>query len=272
VRAYDPLLQPRDGGVVLRSRHHRNGVVFGESDGDGEYRLATRVGEVRVAVRTSGGVHEASLTSVEPRHEPASDELVTGALAALGWRREELDPTIPPARAYGGAWHLVLAAGSAGRLAELDYDFEALRTLMAREGLTTLQLVWRERPDVFHARTRSRWVASSRIPPQVRLPQHSADTCGTRGSSKRQPRSTSVRAKRSAGRAGYGSTYRLRAASSSRARPFLSPRTNSPLRERQGDDVGEVDRKELIRAYKETRRPAGCLLCPQYGDRELSLG
>jgi len=148
IRYYSPEMEVSFCGHATIA----TGVVLGESDGDGEYRLATRVGEVRVAVRTSGGGREASLTSVEPRHEPASDELVTGALAALGWRRQELDPTIPPARAYGGAWHLVLAAGSAARLAELHYDFEALRALMAHGGLTTLQLVWREEPGVFHAR------------------------------------------------------------------------------------------------------------------------
>ena len=37
-------------------------------------------------------------------------------------------------------------------MANLDYDFDALRALMQREGLTTLQLVWRERDDLFHSR------------------------------------------------------------------------------------------------------------------------
>jgi PhzF family phenazine biosynthesis protein len=37
-------------------------------------------------------------------------------------------------------------------LRALDYDFDALRHLMTVAGWTTLQLVWRERPDRFHAR------------------------------------------------------------------------------------------------------------------------
>ncbi len=64
----------------------------------------------------------------------------------------DLDRSIPPAKAYAGAWHLVLAVTDSHRLAPLEYDFDRLKTLMLREGLTTLQLVWRERPDVFHAR------------------------------------------------------------------------------------------------------------------------
>ena len=46
----------------------------------------------------------------------------------------------------------MLAVTARDRLAELDYDFDRLRSLMLRDGLTTLQLVWRERPDVFHSR------------------------------------------------------------------------------------------------------------------------
>ena len=38
------------------------------------------------------------------------------------------------------------------RLARLNYDFENLKALMLREGLTTLQLVWRESTNLFHSR------------------------------------------------------------------------------------------------------------------------
>lgn len=128
------------------------GIVLGETEGDGTYRLATAVGEVPVAVRTHDGVREASLTSVEPTHVPASEALVGEALAALGWEAGELDTTLPPAKAYAGAWHLVLPVAEARRLVTLAYDFDGLKAMMLREGLTTLQLVWRERPDVFHSR------------------------------------------------------------------------------------------------------------------------
>lgn len=128
------------------------GVVLGTIEGDATYRLATRVGVVPVAVHSRDGVREASLTSVEPTHTHAPDALVEEALDALGWKKTELDPAIPPAKAYAGAWHLILAVAEWRRLASLNYDFERLKRLMLHEGLTTLQLVWRERSDVFHAR------------------------------------------------------------------------------------------------------------------------
>jgi PhzF family phenazine biosynthesis protein len=128
------------------------GVVLGEECGDGVYRLATSVGVVPVTVRERHGIREASFTSVPPRYETASEELVAAALSALRWERSDVDASIPPARAYAGAWHLVLAVLREECLADLDYDFERLRALMLDEGLTTLQLIWREAPDVFHSR------------------------------------------------------------------------------------------------------------------------
>jgi PhzF family phenazine biosynthesis protein len=148
VRYFSPQIEvPFCGHATVAT-----GVVLGEAEGDGTYVFATPAGEVPVAVRTRDGVREASLTSVEPAYAPAPGALVGEALSALGWVSRDLDESIPPAKAYAGLWHLVLAVADAGRLATLDYDFERLKALMLREGLTTVQLVWRERPDTFQSR------------------------------------------------------------------------------------------------------------------------
>ncbi len=54
--------------------------------------------------------------------------------------------------AFAGAQHPVLAVQSREVLADLDYDYESLAALMADHEWTTMQLVQREREDVFHAR------------------------------------------------------------------------------------------------------------------------
>jgi PhzF family phenazine biosynthesis protein len=128
------------------------GVLLAEEGGDGVYRLSTAIGEIPVAVRTRHGQREASLTSVEPEYTAPSEIFIADALSALGWQRSDLDASIPPAKAYAGAWHLVLAAARYERLAELDYNFDALKAVMLREGVTTLQLIWRESKGVFHSR------------------------------------------------------------------------------------------------------------------------
>ncbi|NEE34618.1 PhzF family phenazine biosynthesis protein, partial [Streptomyces sp. SID7982] len=99
-----------------------------------------------------GGALRATLTSVAPHVEEVAEADLTEALAALDWAAGDLDPALPPRIAYAGARHLVLAAATRERLAELDYDFARLEALMRRLDLTTLQLVWREGPEVFHVR------------------------------------------------------------------------------------------------------------------------
>lgn len=148
VRYYSPQAEvPFCGHATIAA-----GVLLGETWNDGTYRLDTRAGEVAVDVRMNAGSRAASLTSVPPEHSPVPPELMADALEALGWDAADLDPSIPPALAYAGAWHLVVAAGTADRLARLDYDFDGLRSIMLAAGLTTVQLIWRERGHLFHAR------------------------------------------------------------------------------------------------------------------------
>lgn len=128
------------------------GVVLGHLNGAGIYRLATAVGEVPVAVEQIDVDWHASLFSVAPEHRGADPALVEAALASLGWQADELDPNLPPAVAYAGAWHLVLATASKARLDALSYDFGSLKALMLSENLTTLQLVWQESSTRFHVR------------------------------------------------------------------------------------------------------------------------
>ncbi|MFR9795182.1 PhzF family phenazine biosynthesis protein [Streptomyces sp. MS06] len=127
-------------------------VALGERFGTGRFDLHTPAGRVPVTVREENGALKATLTSVPPRVDEADPDDVAEALAALGWKAGELDSALPPKIAFAGVRHLVLAAANRQRLADLDYDFDRLLALMRRLDLTTLQLVWRETPTVFHAR------------------------------------------------------------------------------------------------------------------------
>jgi PhzF family phenazine biosynthesis protein len=148
VRYYSPEIEvPFCGHATIAT-----GVVLGGMEGAGVYRFSTAVGVVSVALRRKGALWEASLTSVQPRHEPAPSSLVDEALAALNWRRDELNDAIPPTRIYAGSWHLLLAAATSARLAALDYDFERLKRAMLADDLATLQLVWREDAGLYHSR------------------------------------------------------------------------------------------------------------------------
>ncbi|MFK8014263.1 MAG: PhzF family phenazine biosynthesis protein [Gammaproteobacteria bacterium] len=148
IRYFSPLAEvPFCGHATIAS-----GVALGRSDGLGEYRLQTTVGEIPVQVTERDDRIIATLTSVDTHHKNVPAAVLADALDALDWHAEELDTRIPPALAYAGAWHLVIAAATQERLSNLDYDFDALKTLMLAHELTTLQLVWRADLKHFHAR------------------------------------------------------------------------------------------------------------------------
>jgi PhzF family phenazine biosynthesis protein len=149
VRYFSPLAEVAFCGHATVA----TAVALAERLGPGPLVFDTPVGEVPVDTDTGAdGAVRATLTSVPTSSRPADPAELDAALAALGWRPEDLDPALPPRVAFGGVHHLVLAAATRGRLADLDYDFDALAALMRAAGWTTVQLVWREGPDLFHAR------------------------------------------------------------------------------------------------------------------------
>lgn len=159
VRYFSPLAEvPFCGHATIAS-----GVALAErglaarppvDGGPATLVLETNGGPVAIATESApdGGLTRATLTSVATWVREPHPDLLATALALLGWRRDDLDPLLPPAIAFAGATHLILAAAERRRLATLDYPFEELKALMLENDLTTIQLVWREAAERFRAR------------------------------------------------------------------------------------------------------------------------
>jgi PhzF family phenazine biosynthesis protein len=149
IRYFSPLAEvPFCGHATIATA-----VALADRDGPGELVLNTKSGRVPITTkRDDQGRITATLTSVPPRTADLAGDDLDELVAALGWRAEDLDPELPPRIGYAGAWHPVIGAGTRERLADLDYDFDRLGTLMAARDWTTVQLVWREGETRFHAR------------------------------------------------------------------------------------------------------------------------
>ena len=158
VRYFSPLAEvPFCGhatiaaGVAIAERSADR--VEGGAEDPIELVFATNAGPVAVTVAPGpDGLPRATLTSVEPWVRDPDPDLLARTLALLDWRPDELDPDLPPAVAFAGAKHLVIAARTLATLERLAYPFEDLKALMIEYDLTTVQLVWREAPDRFRAR------------------------------------------------------------------------------------------------------------------------
>ncbi|GAA4708580.1 PhzF family phenazine biosynthesis isomerase [Phytohabitans rumicis] len=149
VRYFSPKAEvPFCGHATIASA-----AAYADRHGPGVLRFDTRAGAVQVSTAvTPDGATTATLTSVPPKTAPLPDADLAALLAALRWAPGDLDPALPPRVAFAGAWHPVIAAATRARLADLAYDMDALAALMARRDWTTIDLVYRESPDVFHAR------------------------------------------------------------------------------------------------------------------------
>ena len=149
IRYFSPAAEvPFCGHATIASA-----VALADHGADSQLRFQTPAGEVAVTVGTdASGRTVATLTSVTPSVSAVARAVVCEALAALGWTEHDIDPQLPPRIAFAGAHHLVFGVRSRELLAGLTYDFQRLLALMTAQGWTTIQLVWRETPDLFHSR------------------------------------------------------------------------------------------------------------------------
>ena len=148
IRYYSPEAEvPFCGHATIAT-----GVALGMAEGEGLFTLSSTVGDIPVQIHNREGVVTASLTSVKPSQTIPHPSLLTASLNHLNWSENELDSIIAPVIAYAGAKHLVLSVKHKARLENLNYDFDALKSLMLEYELTTLQLIWRESNTTFHSR------------------------------------------------------------------------------------------------------------------------
>jgi PhzF family phenazine biosynthesis protein len=149
VRYFSPKAEvPFCGHATIASA-----AAYAKRHGPGVLHLDTRAGVVEVSTTVgTDGATTATLISVEPQTKPIAAGDLAALLAALRWTPGDLDATLPPRVAFAGAWHPIVATASRQRLADLDYDMDALARLMARRDWTTIDLVCRESAHVFHAR------------------------------------------------------------------------------------------------------------------------
>jgi PhzF family phenazine biosynthesis protein len=128
------------------------GAALAQQQGDGVFPLILNDVEITVEGRRDGDSIAAALQSPPTRSEPISDALLSEVLAMFGYTCGDLNPDLPPARAHGGADHLVLTLNSREALAAMHYDLDQGRELMNREGLITILFAWAETPCRFHTR------------------------------------------------------------------------------------------------------------------------
>jgi PhzF family phenazine biosynthesis protein len=128
------------------------GAALALRNGDGVFPLTLNHAAITVEGRRHGKIIAAALQSPATRSAAAPAQLVSAALELFGYTQDDLEPSLPPALAHGGADHLVLGLNSRAALAAMKYELNAGRMLMKGAGLTTILLAYAETAQLFHTR------------------------------------------------------------------------------------------------------------------------
>ena len=130
-----------------------SGAVLGDLHGEGTYRLYLNQGRISVSVsKSEAGVFSATLQSPNTWSEFAPQEYVEKLLVNFNFSISDLNPKYPVSFAFAGAKHLVAVLSDRKKLTEMSYEFDPVKSLMQKEGLTTINLVWIESTQTIHSR------------------------------------------------------------------------------------------------------------------------
>ena len=129
------------------------GYVLGEKNGEGKYKLYLNDGSINVTVeKTTSNTTFVSLNSPRTFSEPAPSKYVKEVLAAFGLSIDDVDSNFPVRFASAGAKHLIIVLGEHEKLSSMSYEFEKVKSLMAKEQLVTINLLWKASSNLFHSR------------------------------------------------------------------------------------------------------------------------
>jgi PhzF family phenazine biosynthesis protein len=110
-------------------------------------------GSIDVTIgKTATNTIYVSLNSTPTLSEPAPSKYVNQILEAFGLTNDDINTDFPIYFASAGAKHLIIVLEKHEKLSNMNYDFEVVRSLMAKEQLITINLLWKASSNQFHSR------------------------------------------------------------------------------------------------------------------------
>ena len=149
IRYFAPEMEiPFCGHATIAS-----GAAIGERFGTGSYKLFLNRDEISIDVTKSvNNTFSVALQSPETWSDSAPQEYVDNVLTLFNLARINLDPKFPVRFAFAGAKHLIIVLKEQKTLAKMNYPFDAVKSLMLKEDLATISLLWAESDELFHSR------------------------------------------------------------------------------------------------------------------------
>jgi PhzF family phenazine biosynthesis protein len=129
-----------------------SGAVLGEQSGVGEYRLFLNEGEISISVEADESNFRVALQAPRTWSKTAPQELVDTILGLFHLSLADLNPDFPASIAFAGARHLIVVLNDRNTLANMSYDFDAVKSIMLEQDWITISLLYNESDTLFHSR------------------------------------------------------------------------------------------------------------------------
>lgn len=128
------------------------GAALARQEGPAVFALELNEASITVEGFQDGDVLSAALQSPNTHSQAADPDEVSAALSMFGLSANDLDNTIPPARANAGAEHLIISLNSRSALSLMKYELDTGREFMRASNLVTIMLVHAVSEQLFHSR------------------------------------------------------------------------------------------------------------------------
>lgn len=129
-----------------------SGAALGKHSGAGEYRLFLNDSEISISVEAQENSFNVALQSPGTWSKAAPQDLVDTILGLFNLSRVDLNTRFPVSIAFAGARHLIIVLNDRTTLANMNYDFDAVKSIMLELDLITISLLYNESEKLFHSR------------------------------------------------------------------------------------------------------------------------
>jgi PhzF family phenazine biosynthesis protein len=128
------------------------GAALAMRDGAGIYSLQLNETSITVEGFLNDGQYSAALQSPATQSKSIEPSVLAEVMELFGYSQADLSTDIPAAWANGGANHLVIGLNSRDALTAMNYELDAGREFMNKEGLVTVMFVFAESSQKFYTR------------------------------------------------------------------------------------------------------------------------
>jgi PhzF family phenazine biosynthesis protein len=129
-----------------------SGAALARQSGVGEYRLFLNQGEISISVEADETNFRVALQAPRTWSQTAPKDLVDTILGLFHLSRTDLEPDFPVSIAFAGARHLIIVLNDRNTLANMNYDFDAVKSIMLEQDWITISLLFNESGTLFHSR------------------------------------------------------------------------------------------------------------------------